>query len=104
MRGQTLMGPREQDSLPYSHSILAEALEKGNWNGRIYLWDLKAERDNFHSFFFVRAPERWQDPKDKKNLGRVSSPPKTSSIEVSVIKEMFYTWLCNTVASSSWGY
>ena len=30
MRGQTLVGPREQDSLPYSHSILAEALEKGN--------------------------------------------------------------------------
>ena len=42
-----LVGPREQDSLLSSHPILAEAF------GRIYLQELRAKRDNFHSFYLL---------------------------------------------------
>ena len=43
--------PRKQDSLLSSHPIPAEAF------GRIYLWELRAKRDNFHVFY-------WSEPRE----------------------------------------
>lgn len=78
-----------QDLLHYSHSILTQALERGNWDGSIYLiWELR-ERDNF--LFSKALSELWGGVKSfKKKLGPVSSPAKTleqhSSIELSMMK------------------